>query len=108
MHDNNMCQINHKNTWHRAGKRSYLLDLFFSKVPGIIDGVQNIVNTLSEHDRVRINLHTSERLHKPQFSTKRIYKNVTHDRLIEILDKTRNRKIHSIFHNQDPNYIAST
>merc|ERR1711954_110786 len=34
--ENDLCQINKKNTWHRAGKRSSLLDLFFGSVPGLI------------------------------------------------------------------------
>ena len=48
--DNDICQLNFKNTWHRAGKRSSLLDLYFSNVPRLIDGVQNVVNSLSKHD----------------------------------------------------------
>ena len=106
--DNDLCQLNKKNTWHRPGKRSSLLDLFFTNVPGIIDGIQNAVNTLSEHDGVRVNLHTSEILNKTQFTTRRIYTQVTHDRLLEILDESRNAKIQSIFSSQDPEYIAST
>ena len=76
--------------------------------PRLINGIQNVVNTLSEHDGVCVNLHTSERLSKPQFTTKRIYKNVTHDKLMEILDETRNAKIQLIFTSQNPDFIAST
>ena len=106
--DNDLCQMNRKNTWHRPGKRSSLLDIFFSNCPNLIDGVQNMVNTLSEHDGVRVNFHTSEIISKPLFTTRRIYKNVTHDKLLEILDEKRNSKIQSIFSSQDPDRIAST
>lgn len=62
---NGLAQVNFENTWHRPGKRSSLLDLFYTTDPNNIDGVENTVNTLSEHDAMKINLHTNENHTKP-------------------------------------------
>ena len=71
--------------------KSSLLDIYYSSIPQYIEGVVNIVNIMSEHDGVRINLHTEEKLSKPQFSTRRIYSKVTYDNLMLILDENKTR-----------------
>ena len=57
---------------------------------------------------MKINLHTNENHTKPQFNTKRIYKNITYNSLITLLDENKNRKIQSIFNSEHPEYIADT
>jgi len=89
--ENQLVQINFKNTWHRAGEKSSLLDLIYLTVPQTTDGVVNTPNVLSEHDCVKIDLHTKEQLVKPQFSVQRIYKNLTYNNLINLLDEDQNK-----------------
>ena len=73
--DNDLTQLNFKPTWHMPGKKPSLLDLYYTNCPNLIDGVANVLNLLSEHDGVIINLHTQEKLLKTQFDTIRKYEN---------------------------------
>ena len=68
----------------------------------MISGVENVKNMLSEHDGVKINLHTKNLRVKPQFDIIRNYKNVNYRNLMEELDENRNIKIQEMFQSNDP------
>ena len=101
--DNNLIQQNFKDTWHMPGRRSSLLDLFYSSKPELISNIENTTNLLSEHDGVSLNINTKEAQLKPQYEIRRSYKNVTSSNLLELLDENRNTEIQSIFNTNDPN-----
>ena len=93
MLDCGLIQLNFKNTWHMPGKRPSLLDLYYTTKPQMISGVENVTNMLSEHDGVKLNLHTKNLRVRPQFDVVRNYKNVNYQNLMEELDENRNTKI---------------
>merc|ERR1711954_299442 len=101
--DNNLIQLNFKDTWHMPGKRSSLLDLFYCTKPELISNVENTTNLLSEHDGINLHINTKEAQLKPQFETRRSYVNVTSSNLLELLDENRNPEIQSLFNTNDPN-----
>ena len=86
------------------GKKLSLLDLYYTNCPNLIDGVANVLNLLSEHDGVVINLHTQEKLLKTQFDTIRKYDNVTYDGIVEPMDT--DNKIQELFLSHHPDEIA--
>ena len=106
--DNNLQQINFKNTWHMPGCKSSLLDLFYVSKPELAENISNDTNITSEHDRVIFNHHTKEVRSNPQFEVVRSYTNVTYDNLIGLLDENKNTKIQEMFNSQDPNLICDT
>ena len=99
-------QLNFKDTWHMPGKRSSLLDLFYTTKPQMISGVANVTNILSEHDGVTLNLHTKNLKVKPQFEVVRNYKNVNYTNLMDELDENRNTNIQQMFQSDDPEIIT--
>ena len=86
------------------GKKPLLLDLYYTNCPNLIDGVANVLNLLSEHDGVVINLHTQEKLLKTQFDTIRKYENLTYDKIVEKMDA--DNKIQELFLAHHPDEIA--
>ena len=90
------------------GRKSSLLDIFYSTIPDKADGIENVSNLLSEHDRVKLNLHTNEVRIKPQSDIERDYSQITYDNLINLLDENKNVKIQFIFQSQDPKFITET
>ena len=50
--DSSMVQLNHKPTRHQLGSRSSLLDLILTNVPDRVVDVDNVLNTMSEHQGV--------------------------------------------------------
>ena len=83
--DNNLIQLNFKDTWHMPGKRSSLLDLFYCTKPELVSNVDNTTNLLSEHDGVNLHIHTKEPEIKPQIEVRRDYRNVNSSNLLNLL-----------------------
>merc|ERR1711954_440506 len=75
--------------WHMPGRRSSLLDLFYSSKPELITNIENTTNLLSKHDGVSLHINTKEAQLKPQYEIRRNYTNVTSDKLLELLDKNK-------------------
>ena len=97
MLENNLTQINFKNTWHMVGKHSSLLDLYYCTAPEVINGVTNVTNILSEHDGIKLNIHTKEKHIKAQCIVKQIYTHLNYNNLMTLLDENMNTLFKSIF-----------
>merc|ERR1712112_444009 len=78
---NSLAQMNFKNTWHRPGRKSSLLDLFYTDKPHRVTKIQNTVNILSEHEGVVMNFDCKAQMRQNQFFVKRDYCNLTWDRI---------------------------
>ena len=49
---NSMVQVNWKPTRHQHGSKSSLLDLYLTNIPERLNNLENVLNTISEHEGV--------------------------------------------------------
>ena len=96
--------MNYENTWHRWGRRSSLLDIFYTNKPHRIKETKNIVNILSEHDGVRILLDCKAKIKNEQFITTRSYRNFTWENVET--DINENHDLQEMFGETNPEIIA--
>ena len=102
--NNNLAQMNHKNTWHRPGRKSSLLDLFFTDKPHRVTKVENTVNILSEHEGVIMHFDCKAQMRQKQFFIKRDYRNLTWENIEN--DVNHNPDLQSLFSENDPEKIT--
>merc|ERR1711954_519737 len=102
--DSSMVQINHKPTCHQLGSRSSLLDLFLTNVPDRVVDVDNVLNTMSEHQEVICTLLTKTPCKLSKSILIRNYANATFRNMQGLIDQNDN--LQSLFNDHDPDVIG--
>ena len=102
--DSSMVQINHKPTRHQLGSRSSLLDLFLTNVPDRIVDIDNVLNTLSEHQGVICTILTKTPCKLSKSILIRNYANATFRNMQGLIDQSEN--LQSLFNDRDPDIIG--
>ena len=104
MVDSSMVQVNHKPTRHQQGCRSSLLDLFITYEPERLVEVDNILNTMSEHEGVICTLLTKVPCKLAKSNMIRNYDLATFSVMQDLIDK--NEKLQSLFTDTEPEIIG--
>ena len=102
---NNLAQLNFDSTWHRPGKKSSLLDLFYTDRPERVSNVQNVTNICSEHDGVSMTYDMKVCIRSPQFQVIRKYQNFVWTNVET--DIQTDADLQSLFSETSPDVIAA-
>ena len=83
---NNMALVNTEPTWFRPGKKRSLLDLVIMTHPQHSLSCKNVINILSEHSGVLLELNLALDVPRKQFITVRNSRNVNWDNLRPLIE----------------------
>ena len=100
----NMVQVNFKPTRHQVGCKSSLLDLYLTNIPDRLKNVSNFLNTLSEHEGVRVFVNVKSKVRQQKSFILCNYSNCTFNILQPMVDE--NIKLQTLFSDLNPVCIA--
>ena len=84
--------------------KSSLLDIYLCNFPERAKNAENFLNTLSEHEGVRVVIHPKSDIKSPNTFLRRDYRNCTFNVLQPMVDMNLN--LQTLFNDLDPDTIA--